>query len=344
MSTAIEQVRSNGAIEFSAEQVDLIKRTIAKDATNDELALFMHQCERTGLDPMNKQIYFQKRSGRVTIITAIDGFRLIAQRTGRYAGPGDTSWCGEDGEWKTVWPSSKPPVAAKVGVKMVVGGLIVESAAVAHYDEYVVKYNGKPGEMWAKMPRNQLAKCAEALALRKAFPAELSGLYTSDEMGQADNDRPARPSARDVIEMATENALASGGADGGTPTHAELQLPPPNVNPNTGEIIDVPSESGSTRNNRTFAPPSQSAQNTRRLMAEIEGKPAPFTEGDATFVDVETLQQLITDRTNLGDDAKVAFDAACLNAGLPVVKTRRANVTPEQLVAIRELLPKADAA
>lgn len=205
--TALELHRDHGGqVELSTEQVDLIKRTIAKDATNDELALFVQQCNRTGLDPFAKQIYFQKRSGRVTIITAIDGLRLIAERSNKYAGQDGPWWCGEDGEWRDTWFSSSPPRAAKVIVRKVQSGIVVETPAIAHYDEYVVKYNGKPGDMWAKMPRNQLAKCAEALALRKAFPAEMSGLYTDDEMAQADNDLPHVRAGGEPSASATDDA------------------------------------------------------------------------------------------------------------------------------------------
>lgn len=322
---------TNDLVQFNPDQLDLIKRTIAKDATNDELALFIHQCERTGLDPMDKQIYFQKRSGKVTIITAIDGFRLIAERTNRYA-PGGTWWCGSDGEWKEVWPEGEPPIAAKVTVKKVVGGVIVEAPAVAHYSEYVVKYNGKASDMWAKMPRNQLAKCAEALALRKAFPRELSGLYTSDEMGQADNvaptveDRGGRPEAK-ADDGAKRDGQPSSGARSGNDQPA---LPPANVNPTTGEIIDVTTQSPPTTGPRTFPPPTS----TRELTAQIE-----FTDADATGVGHEAVRALLVDVGKLTADDKTTFLAAVEVAGLTMPKTKRALVTVEQLSTLRGLLP-----
>ena len=71
---------------YTAEQINLLRRTIAKDCTRDELALFIGQCKRTGLDPFARQIYAIKMDGRLTIQTSIDGFRLIAQRSGHYAG------------------------------------------------------------------------------------------------------------------------------------------------------------------------------------------------------------------------------------------------------------------
>ena len=163
---------------WTPEQTQLISSTIAPGCSPDELKLFAYACQRTGLDPFSKQIYAIKRAGKMTIQAGIDGLRAIAERSGQLDGS-ETFWCGEDGQWQDVWLAAKPPAAAKTIIHR--KGSNHAFTGVARFADY----NAGQG-LWSKMPAAMIAKCAEALALRKAFPANLSGVYTTDEMEQAE--------------------------------------------------------------------------------------------------------------------------------------------------------------
>ena len=206
---------------FTEGEIETLKRTIAHDLTDNELALFAAVCKRTGLDPFAKQIYAIKRTVKrrvkndrgnwvdtyedvLTIQTGIDGIRLIAERSSLYAGQDPPEWCGPDGQWTDVWLSDEPPAAARVAVyrkdfaRPVVG--------VAKFDSYADRWPPKDGQavgdlrnLWKSMPEAMIAKCAEALALRKAFPNDLSGVYVAEEMDQANNVRPIDIGAREGI-------------------------------------------------------------------------------------------------------------------------------------------------
>lgn len=161
-------------IEFTEDQVKLIKTQIAKDCSDDELKLFLYQCKRTGLDPLTRQIYAIKRAGRMTIQCSIDGFRVIAERSGTYAGQDEPVWIDDE---KGI------PVKCSVSVYKFspAGQRYCAAVGVAHFKEYYPN----PINLQKSMPHVMIAKVAEALALRKAFPQDLSGLYTGDEMNQA---------------------------------------------------------------------------------------------------------------------------------------------------------------
>lgn len=170
---------SNDQEMWDEKQLAALKQLGLSNAPKADLAVFLHYAQRTGLDPFARQLYMIERGGRYTIQASIDGLRIVAQRSGEYAGQVGPFWCGDDGEWIDVWLDTKPPVAAKVGVMR--KGFNEPLWAVAKFDSYNVNT-----PIWRKMPDTMIAKCAEALALRKAFPNDLSGIYTSEEMEQVE--------------------------------------------------------------------------------------------------------------------------------------------------------------
>jgi len=178
-SMAIEQY-------WSSEQAKIIQNVIAPGLTHDELMVFAHVCKQVNLDPIAKQIYAIKRGGRMCIQTGIDGFRLVAERTGKYA-PGDDT--------QFIYDDKNRLMGAKVYVKkLTADGMWHQISATAFLQEY------NPGQgLWRKMPHVMIEKCAEARALRRAFPADLSGLYTEEEMDQADARVAPAPKVEAVV-------------------------------------------------------------------------------------------------------------------------------------------------
>jgi phage recombination protein Bet len=186
------------APSITSDQLALIKRTVAKDATAEELDLFFYDCMRHGVHPLDKLIHFTKRKGKYTPITSIDLMRSRAAETGEMAGSDDPEF-GHDDEDK--W--------SKVTVYRLTQAQRFPYSATARWSEYYPG-EGDIGFMWRKMPHTMLGKCAEALALRKAFPKQLSGLYAREEMAQADvveSPAPARATNGQVIDHEAQPAL-----------------------------------------------------------------------------------------------------------------------------------------
>jgi len=194
--------------KLKASQVQMIKDNYAKGASDDELRVFLFICERTALDPFSRQIHlvprWDNKLGREIRITqvGIDGFRAVAERTGAYAGSDDAVFEGEEG---------KQPAKATVTVYKMVQGQRCAFTASARWAEY---YPGeKQGFMWRSKPHVMLSKCAEALALRKAFPQVLSGIYAEEELtkgsgsGPKDANRTPIEIARGSIPLQTDPAV-----------------------------------------------------------------------------------------------------------------------------------------
>ena len=180
------------------DQLNLIKTTVAQGATEAELALYLHDCARQGVHPLDKLIHFTKRGGKYTPITSIDYMRSRAAQTGEYAGNDDPQFRGlpEDEVF-----------AATVTVYRLVKGTRCPFTATARWAEYFP--GERQGAMWKRMPHTMIGKCAEALALRKGFPQQLAGLYASEEMDQAGPSNGHHAPAEDVAPATVNKQTAS---------------------------------------------------------------------------------------------------------------------------------------
>lgn len=198
MTTAMElapqghtMLATRGPLVFSEDQRRMIRDSFANGASDSEFAVLMAVAEARALNPLLRQVHFvarwdSEKSRHVwTTQVSIDGLRAIAQRTGLYAGQDEPEFIeNPDGTLK----ACKVKVYRRDWDRPAVG--------VAYFSEYVqTRWDKKTSKQvtssfWQRMPHTMLAKCAESLAIRKAFPEDTSGLYTPEEMAQAENDRP----------------------------------------------------------------------------------------------------------------------------------------------------------
>lgn len=218
MSAVIALPKSTDSSEWTAEEKAVVeasglvfkhsfgeRRGQVELAPRAVIAKFKHTCDRTGLDPLARQIYcigrFSQGVVEWSIQTAIDGFRVIAERSKKYAGQDAAEWLTEAGEWVPVFVKSvhgDHPLAARVSVYRHDWKDDKPAVGIATWDEYAqTKRDGSLTAMWEQRGPGQLAKCAEALAMRKAFPQDLSGLFTDDEMQGPQAAAEVEPSGAD---------------------------------------------------------------------------------------------------------------------------------------------------
>lgn len=195
LATQENKVSALGEVTITPDQVQLIKNTVALNATDDELKLFFFECRRRGVHPLDRLIHFVKRGDKATFQCGIDFMRSQAEASGQYRGQDDVEYGPKVGNY---------PEWAKATVRRVDPntGDIYTVSATAYWDEF---YPGESlGFMWKKMPRVMLGKVAESQALRKAFPLNFNGLYTFEEMQQSDMVASGTPKGREPIKPPTE--------------------------------------------------------------------------------------------------------------------------------------------
>ena len=213
------------------EQVALLQRTVAKDTTPDEFALFMLVARKHKLDPFTRQLHCVKRwsteAGHkvMAIQIGIDGYRSMAARSHKDYGGVDES----EYEYK---PDGSLLLAR---VRVWKKGFEHPTVAVAFWDEYKPKdINAPEAWAWKKMPKGQLGKCAEALALRKAYP-DLADIYTDEEMMQADDD--LSPEGREVTDL--EGRPLSAPALPPAPSYEPPPTPSLPTDPEEGKLAKI---------------------------------------------------------------------------------------------------------
>tara|TARA_A100001201_G_scaffold130144_1_gene115785 strand:- start:4445 stop:5236 length:792 start_codon:yes stop_codon:yes gene_type:complete len=178
--------------KLAMEEIDLLKNEICKGATNIELVHFLKVCSSLNLNPFTKQIYSLPFSGGRVVVIGIDGLSTIAHRTNEYVGCGPATF-----EFRN--PNDKEPLSAEVTVYRMRNGIKGEFTAKVFMDEYKPKFKST---MWDKFPKRMLEKCAHALALKKGFNEEMTGLYTTEEMDQAKNDIDSQGKIIDLETLA----------------------------------------------------------------------------------------------------------------------------------------------
>ena len=169
---------------WTAKQQAALGQLFQEMPPNADLAVFLHRCQVTGLDPFANQIAMIKRGGQWKIQTEIDGFRVIrdraAKRDGVTVSYGRTKWCDHDRNWYEEWIDEDPPAACEMTV-------YVDRRpfpAQIRFGAFAVRLkDGTLSHQWRTMGDHMIAKCAEAQALRKAFPQDLEGMTVAEENG-----------------------------------------------------------------------------------------------------------------------------------------------------------------
>ena len=174
------------------ELLGVLESSLYPGASKESIKLVIGYCKASGLDPMQKPVHivpmWDSKASRMrdVIMPGVGSYRTQAARSGQYAGVTEPEF-GPDVTENIGGVEITYPVWCRVTVKRrLPSGEIVEFSAVERWKENYAVKGGKeksiaPNAMWAKRPYGQISKCAEAQALRKAFP-EVGAQPTADEM------------------------------------------------------------------------------------------------------------------------------------------------------------------
>jgi phage recombination protein Bet len=209
------------------ELMNVLRNSLYPGAQDDSIKMVIAYCKASGLDPMQKPVHIvpmwdsKAESMRDVIMPGIGSYRTQAARSGEYAGVSEPEF-GPDVTEAVGGVSMTYPSWCRVVVKRLLpNGLIAEFAATERWKENYAtagKDSKAPNAMWKRRPYAQLAKCAEAQALRKAFP-EFGAQPTADEMEGKSLDDGAT-----VIDGNTGEILNKKDAPKELPAYTDAQL------------------------------------------------------------------------------------------------------------------------
>lgn len=245
------EARPPALAHYSADDLELIRRFVAPNSSDHELAFFLEYAQAFGLNPFQGEIVgvprWNAKAGRnvMTIQVTVRGERALAERTGTYAGQDPPQWCGPDGKWREVWLDKNPPAAARVAVYR--KDWDRPAVGVARYSSYVqLGKNGNPTGLWATAPDLMLAKCAEAAALRKAFTSGRDLSPASKVSMEARNAGLDDDGRHELVERVTDgrtNSTRELTDEEVLEVRAEIARlggdAPAGVDPETGEVVDA---------------------------------------------------------------------------------------------------------
>jgi hypothetical protein len=287
------------------------------DPTEEEVDRFLMEASLYGLEPLAGQIYASWEDGVMKAVTTIDGLRALAERTGRYDGQNDPEWCDKAGNWTDYWTGEEAPLAARVRVHK--KGTKVPTTGTANWYDFAPQSEIGEGSLWtmgAGKPAHMLSIRAEALALRKAFPAELSGLYTAEELGISLAALGAGDEEPSTTAVATDVPAAPSAPPPTSAGPPPSPVPPPSL-PGTDEapavIVDAAAEQPSG------APARPQAKRT--LAEALASSDFERLRGDLTGALFDQMPDRLTDEQS---ETLAAALAEAEGAGITPVELERA--------------------
>lgn len=193
MSSAIVKTQESGLATWTPEQKELIKRTVAPNASDDELAMFLHVAAVSGLDPLRKQIHFTKMGGRIAFIADINGLQARAAREADFEGilhavVYEKDDFVVDGTTGQIIKHMSNPLGANgriVGAWATVRRKgMLPFTSIVRFNEY----DNPNNPMWKTKPGVMIDKCAKSTALRLAYPEQLGGIYERAEIDKEERE------------------------------------------------------------------------------------------------------------------------------------------------------------